>query len=148
MKLLATVQPRHLRDEITPKTARIGRITTIAVTQPVLELVQVDEIANELDGDRPGNPPPRMTHGKADRDPEPDDERETAERVSPILKTVVQLNSLRAGRESISRSAHRLHHAIVTEFLERFAQATNMHVDGSLFYVDVAAPDPVEQLLT
>ena len=148
MELLATMQARHLRYEITPKAARIGRITAIAVTQPVIELVQINEVTNELNGECPRDTPPRMTHGKADRDPEPDDERETAERVSPILKTVIQLNSLRAGREPISRSAHRLHHAIVPEFLECFAQAADMHVDGALFHIHVAAPDTVEQLLT
>ena len=114
----------------------------------MIELVQVDEVTNELDRECTRDAPPRMTHGKADHDPEPNDERETAERISPILKTVIQLKSLRAGREPISRSAHRLHHAIVPEFLECFAQAADMHVDGALFYVDVPAPDTVEQLLT
>ena len=109
----------------------------------MIELVQVDEVANELDRERARDAPPRVTHGEADRDPEPDDERETAERISPILKTVVQMNSLRAGRESISRSAHRLHHAIVPEFLECFAQAADMHVDRALFHVNISAPNMI-----
>ena len=78
MELLATMQPRHLRDEIAPKATRIRRIAAIAITQPMIELVQVDEVANELDRKRARDTPPGVTHGKADRDPEPDDERETA----------------------------------------------------------------------
>src|SRR6516225_1588312 len=50
-------------------------------------------------------------------------------------------------REPIARAADRLHEAIVTEILERLAQPPDMHVDGALLHVDVAAPDTVEQLI-
>src|SRR6202022_4038733 len=51
-------------------------------------------------------------------------------------------------RESIARSSNRLYEAIVPEFFERLAQTSNVHVDGALFHVDVATPDPVKELIT
>jgi len=37
--------------------------------------------------------------------------------------------------------------AIVPEFLERLAQAPNVHVDGALLDVDISAPDAIQELI-
>src|SRR5690606_5347440 len=54
--------------------------------------------------------------------------------------------SRRARGEAVSRAAHGLDETIVPEFLQRLAQAADVHVDGALFHVDVSAPDTVEKL--
>src|SRR3546814_12790282 len=47
--------------------------------------------------------------------------------------------------ETITGAAYRLHQVLVG-FAERLAQPADMHIDGALFYIDIAAPDLIEQL--
>src|SRR3990167_10301470 len=47
--------------------------------------------------------------------------------------------------ETIACAAHGLHQVFV-DLAERLAQAADVHIDGALLDVDVAAPDLVEQL--
>src|SRR5678815_1315742 len=53
----------------------------------------------------------------------------------------------RTGREPVAGATNGLDQPVVTEFLQRLAQATDVHVDGALLDVDVAAPDAIQQLL-
>src|SRR5689334_20250112 len=48
--------------------------------------------------------------------------------------------------ESIAAAANRLDHSVGAKWLERNAQPPDVHVDRSLFDVDVIAPDEIEQL--
>src|SRR3546814_6926993 len=47
--------------------------------------------------------------------------------------------------ETITGAAYRLHQVLVG-FAERLAQPADMHIDGALFYIDIAAPDLIERL--
>src|SRR3546814_20729487 len=49
-------------------------------------------------------------------------------------------------REPVSRAAYGLHHPLIAERFARLAQATDMHVDGTLLDIDVLAPPAVEHL--
>ena len=53
----------------------------------------------------------------------------------------------RPRRKAIARTAHGLYQPVVAEVLERLAQPSDVHVDGTLLDVHIAAPDAVEQLL-
>src|SRR5215212_10033124 len=71
-------------------------------------------------------------------------------RAAALLQTtrLVSLRSRVARGEPVAGTAYRLNEAIVPESFQRFAQAADMHVDGALLDVHVAAPDTVEQLVT
>src|SRR5262249_45057661 len=49
--------------------------------------------------------------------------------------------------ERVARAAHGADRVLLAAGIEQFAQASDMHVDGALVDIDVAAPDAVEQLL-
>src|ERR1700722_856384 len=51
-----------------------------------------------------------------------------------------------ACRESIACASDCLHHVFELPWLERLAQTTDMHVDGTLFHVHAAAPHMIQQL--
>ena len=48
--------------------------------------------------------------------------------------------------EAVAHAAHGFEQVLVAGGLEGLAQAADVHVDGTLFHVDVVAPDLVEQL--
>src|SRR5271165_2141850 len=49
--------------------------------------------------------------------------------------------------ERVAGAAHGADRILLAARVEQFAQPADMHVDGALVDVDVAAPDAVEQLL-
>src|ERR1700722_19759861 len=49
--------------------------------------------------------------------------------------------------ERVARGAHRAHEVFVAAFVERFAQAADMDIDGAELDLGIAAPDGIEQLL-
>src|SRR5579864_683310 len=55
---------------------------------------------------------------------------------------------LGTGRKAIACATHGLHEVVTTVRLEGASQAPNVHIDGTLLDVHIAAPDAVEQLLT
>ena len=57
------------------------------------------------------------------------------------------IGSDRSGGEAVPRPSYGLYEPIVPEFFERFTQTSNMHVDGTFFHVNVAAPDSIQQLI-
>ena len=90
VELLATVQPRDLRDDIAPQTAGIRRRATVAVAQPVVELVQIEPLLREGDGQRPGQTPPGMSDRPAHQKAEDRETGQTGQGVAPIPESVVQ----------------------------------------------------------
>ena len=51
------------------------------------------------------------------------------------------------GGKAIPGATDGLDEAVVAELFKRLAQPADVHVDGALFHVDVAAPDAVEELV-
>src|ERR1700760_2732531 len=49
--------------------------------------------------------------------------------------------------ERVTRAAHGADRILLAARIEQLAQAADVHVDGALVDIDVAAPDAVEQLL-
>src|SRR5262249_3796406 len=49
--------------------------------------------------------------------------------------------------ERVAGAAHGANRGLLAARIEQLAQAADMHVDGALVDIDVAAPDAVEQLL-
>src|SRR5882757_934342 len=49
--------------------------------------------------------------------------------------------------QRIAGAAHGADRVLLAAGIEQFAQAADMHIDGALVDIDVAAPDAVEQLL-
>src|SRR3990167_5016131 len=67
-------------------------------------------------------------------------------RLKPACRRLPILSELLAFcRESVTGAAHRLHQVFV-HLTEGFAQPADVHVDGALLDIDVAAPDLIEQL--
>src|ERR1700687_3616197 len=49
--------------------------------------------------------------------------------------------------QRVAGAAHGADRILLAAGIEQFAQAADMHVDGALVDIDIAAPDAVEQLL-
>src|SRR5262249_37853277 len=146
---LAPVEPHDLRHHLAPDAAELRRIGKAAMAHPPVEPEQIGELPDEMRRERDRearphiveDPPGKETDGSR---PEKSDGCEP-----PGLIGALQGLSwlLRACRETIARAAHGLDEPIVPEFLERLAKPADVHVDRAFLDVDVAAPNPVEQLV-
>ena len=88
MKLLTPMQTRDQRHRIAPTTARIRRITLIAATQPIQEIIEVRELPRELERKRAGDAPPHVTHEEPDQSPDTGHEQNTPEGKPPVFERI------------------------------------------------------------